>query len=62
MKANDKGYKDFTSGRIINPYNLNTYRHKERERGFNKAYFEQLKKVKGYEARRRSKEVHGTQV
>ncbi len=62
MKANDKGYKDFTSGRIINPYNLNTYRHKEWERGFNKAYFEQLKKVKGYEARGRSKEVHGTQV
>tara|TARA_A100001015_G_C14914296_1_gene681716 strand:+ start:584 stop:772 length:189 start_codon:yes stop_codon:yes gene_type:complete len=62
MKANDKGYKDFTSGRIINPYNLNTYRHKEWERGFNKAYFEQLKKVKEYEARRRSKEVHGTQV
>ena len=61
MKANDKGYKDFTSGRIINPYNLNTYRHKEWERGFNKAYFEQLK-GKGYEARRRSKEVHGTQV
>ena len=62
MKANDKGYKDFTSGRIINPYNLNTYRHKEWERGLNKAYFEQLKKVKGYEARGRSKEVHGTQV
>ena len=62
MKANDKGYKDFTSGRIINPYNLNTYRHKEWERGFNKAYFEQLKKVKGYEARGRSKVVHGTQV
>ena len=45
MKANDKGYKDFTSGRIINPYNFNTYRHKEWERGFNKAYFKNLDNI-----------------
>ena len=58
MKANDKGYKDFTSGRIINPYNLNTYRHKEWERGFNKAYFEQLKRVKKHESRKGSRTIH----
>ena len=46
MKANDKGYKDFTSGRIINPYNLNTYRHKEWERGYNRQYFINLNKIK----------------
>ena len=58
MKANDKGYKDFTSGKIINPYNLNTYRHKEWERGFNKAYFEQLKRVKKHESRKGSRTIH----
>ena len=60
MNIVDKGYKAFWRGNLINPYNIGTYRNKEWERGFNKAYFEQLKKVKGYEARRRSKEVHGT--
>jgi|TARA_R110002012_G_scaffold304620_1_gene508199 hypothetical protein len=59
MKANEKGYKDFNLGKIVNPFNGNTYRHKEWQRGFNKAYFEQLEKVKSYESRRRSKKIHG---
>ena len=62
MKTNEKGYKDFYSGNIGNPYNNNTYRYKEWQRGFDKAYFEQQKKVRAYESRRRSKEIHGAKV
>ena len=57
MKTNEKGYKDFYSGNIDNPYNNNTYRYKESQRGFDKAYFEQLKRVKRYELGRRGKAV-----
>ena len=40
MNIVDKGYKAFWRGNLINPYNIGTYRNKEWERGFNKAYFE----------------------
>ena len=58
MNIVDKGYKAFWKGNLVNPYNTGTYRNKERERGFNKAYFEQLKKVKKHESRKGSRTVH----
>ena len=45
----EKGYKDFRQGRVVNPFLSNTMQYREWERGFNKAYYEQLKRVKGNE-------------
>ena len=41
----DKGYRAFKRGRIINPFKQNSSFYKEWERGFNKAYFENLEKI-----------------
>lgn len=49
----EKGYSDFKKGRLINPFHEDTMQFREWNRGFNVAYFEQLKKVKEYEARGR---------
>jgi hypothetical protein len=38
----EKGYLAFKRGRIINPYKEGSSFYKEWERGFNKAYFENL--------------------
>ena len=43
----EKGYRAFHTGRITNPYKLTTACYKEWERGFNKAYFENLKRIHG---------------
>ena len=43
----EKGYRAFHTGRITNPYKLTTAFYKEWERGFNKAYFENLDKLHG---------------
>jgi hypothetical protein len=45
----EKGYKDFRQGRVVNPFLDDTMQHREWERGFNKAYFEQLERVRRYE-------------
>ena len=45
----EKGYKDVRQGRVVNPFPDDTMQHREWERGFNKAYYEQLKRVKEYE-------------
>jgi len=45
----EKGYKDFRQGRVVNPFPSDTMQYREWERGFNKAYYEQLKRVKGNE-------------
>jgi len=49
----EKGYTDFKRGRVSNPFHQDTMQFREWNRGFNVAYFEQLKKVKEYEARGR---------
>jgi len=49
----EKGYSDFKKGRLMNPFHEDTMQFREWNRGFNVAYFEQLKKVKEYEARGR---------
>lgn len=45
----EKGYTDFKHGRVTNPFHVHTMQNREWERGFNKAYFEQLKRIKKYE-------------
>ena len=45
----EKGYKDFRRGVVVNPFHKDTMQYREWERGFNQAYFEQLKRVKEYE-------------
>ena len=42
----------------VSPYNQNTMQHREWQRGYNFAYFNQLEKIKRGESRRGSKEVH----
>ena len=41
-----------------NPYKANTMQYREWLRGWNNAFFSNLKKVKYYETRRRGKELH----
>lgn len=50
-----EGRKAFFVGNLGNPYNPDTYRHREFERGFNSAYFENLSKVKQREQRSTTK-------
>ena len=58
----EKGYTDFKHGRVFNPFHKDTMQHREWLRGFNKAYFEQLKRVKGNELKARSRAVSGEEV
>jgi len=39
-------------GRVANPFHKDTMQYREWERGFNKAYFEKLKRVVKYEQNR----------
>ncbi len=44
------GYSAFKSGhKLSSPFSIHTMQHREWERGFNKAYYDQLKRVKEYE-------------
>ena len=58
----EKGYHDFKHGRVFNPFHKDTMQHREWLRGFNKAYFEQLKRVKGNELKARSRAVSEGEV
>tara|TARA_B100000073_G_scaffold319100_1_gene297731 strand:- start:1036 stop:1248 length:213 start_codon:yes stop_codon:yes gene_type:complete len=51
----NKGRGAFYRGYTRTPYHLNTMQHREWQRGFDSAFFAQLKKVKHYETRGRSK-------
>ena len=48
----------FERGIVSSPFNPNTMQTREWQRGFNSAYFANLKKVKNYEFRRRGKKVY----
>tara|TARA_R100000231_G_scaffold66980_2_gene53704 strand:- start:8 stop:232 length:225 start_codon:yes stop_codon:yes gene_type:complete len=54
----EKGYHAFKRGIVSSPFNPNTMQTREWQRGFNSAYFANLKKVKNYESRRRGKKVY----
>ena len=58
----EKGYHDFKHGRVFNPFHKDTMQHREWLRGFNKAYFEQLKRVKEHELKARGRAVSEGQV
>jgi len=45
----ERGYKDFRQGRISNPFPSDTMQYREWERGFNKAYFDQLRRIRDHE-------------
>ena len=47
-----RGTDDFYRGKIKNPFHKDTMQYREWERGFNKAYFDNLRKVKKYEQNR----------
>ena len=46
-----KGMDDFQKGRLSNPFHKDTMQYRECNRGFNKAYFDRLRKVKKYESK-----------
>lgn len=46
MKPFNEGKKDFKVGQLVNPYNPDTTRYREWERGFNSAYFVNLEVLK----------------
>jgi hypothetical protein len=48
----ERGYLDFKRGRVNNPFHSDTMQYREWERGFNAAYFENLKRVKENEKSR----------
>jgi len=52
------GKKSFYKGNVNSPFNSNTHKDREWNRGFNRAYFDNLEKVKTNEYRRRSKGTH----
>ena len=46
-----KGVDDFQKGRLSNPFHKDTMQYRDWNRGFNKAYFDRLRKVKKYESK-----------
>lgn len=52
-----RGTNDFKSGNLANPFHLNTMQYREWERGFTRAYYDRLKKVKQHEAKERSRSL-----
>jgi hypothetical protein len=40
------GYRAFANGTVVNPYTPDTHFHREWDRGFNAAYFDNLAKAK----------------
>ena len=49
MRYYNHGISSFWKGQLANPYPINTVKHREWQRGFNKAYFDNLEKVKRLE-------------
>jgi|TARA_R110000823_G_scaffold202372_1_gene333292 hypothetical protein len=47
-----RGVDDFYRGRVSNPFHKDTMQYREWERGFNKAYFEKVRKVIRHEQNR----------
>jgi len=46
----DQGYSAFRRGKQFNPFNKDTMQYREWERGSNKAFFDQRKRVREYES------------
>ena len=60
-----RGVDDFHRGRVANPFHKDTMQYREWERGFNKAFFDNIKKVQKNERNKittRSKSVSQREV
>jgi hypothetical protein len=57
MKPFDEGAKAFKRGNVVNPYNVDTARHKDWQFGWDRAYFDNLKKVKEAEDARKTRQT-----
>ena len=58
-----QGYSAFKRGGQVNPFNSDTMQYREWDRGYQKAYDENLKKViRNEQLRERRKEFYGGQV
>lgn len=55
MKPYDEGERAFKRGNLVNPYNVDTARHKDWQFGWDQAYFLNLKKVKEAEDGRKAR-------
>ncbi len=51
------GYDCFKHGRMENPFSDDTMQYREWSRGFDRAFYDNLKRVKDHEARARSNSV-----
>jgi hypothetical protein len=51
MKPFDEGQRAFKRGNLVNPYNPETSRYRDWQFGFDRAYFDNLERVKEREAR-----------
>lgn len=56
------GYNSFKRGQQTNPYPTNTMQHREWNRGYNKAYYDNLDWVKTYESKTRSRTIFKGEV
>ena len=56
------GYGSFKRGEHVNPYPTNTMQYREWNRGYNKAYYDNLNWVHKYESKTRSRTVSKGEV
>jgi hypothetical protein len=56
------GFDGFRYNRLVNPFHKDTMQFREWNRGFDKAYFDNLKRVKDNEARTRSRTISEGEV
>ena len=56
MKPYEQGKQAFKSGKLGNPYRVQTKDNREWEMGFNKYYFLNLERVKAYEQSKKDKQ------
>jgi len=51
------GYAAFKHGRMTNPFSDDTMQYREWNRGFDRAFYDNLKRVKDHEIRTRSRAI-----
>ena len=56
------GYDGFKYNRPVNPFHKDTMQFREWNRGFNRAYFDNLKRVKDNEFKKRSRAISQGEV
>ena len=56
------GYDCFKHGRMENPFGIDTMQYREWSRGFDRAFYDNLKRVKDHEVRERSRTISKGEV